>query len=414
MNQIDLPAAPAGEPSTSADDLVARAAGLRERIREEAAEGEARGGISPQLHEAFREAGFYRLFQPRRYGGHELGLEAFVRLVAELGRADASTAWSVCLAADHVFHVASFFSEEAQDELFGPGHFCAPHRAAPTGTAEAVAGGYRVTGQWDYCSGVTHATHFIATAMGVDPHGPADAAPVPLACVIPAGQFTILDDWGGGATLGLQGTGSNSVRVDDVLVPTYRVEPYEWKNYALPAEGTPGYRLHGNPLYLGRSVSMYYAGLAAPIVGAAYGALDEYEAVLRTRTTPLPPRTLRAESPDYQRWFGEAQSLADTAQLALFGAAARYDEHGRRWAAGEPFTVADDVRLRGPLMHAGRLAWEAIDRLFATGGSMAAKRGSALQRIYRDGSMYRTHIGAQYEQHYTANARVHLGIPTVV
>ena len=55
----------------------------------------------------------------------------------------------------------------------------------------------------------------------------ADGPPVPLACVLPRGDYTVLDDWGGGATLALQGTGSNSVRVDDVFVPEHLVEHYD-------------------------------------------------------------------------------------------------------------------------------------------------------------------------------------------
>jgi 3-hydroxy-9,10-secoandrosta-1,3,5(10)-triene-9,17-dione monooxygenase len=413
VTQIDVtpPVVPVPELDLTADALVARAAEMREELIAEAPEGEERGGYSQRLHERFTQAGFYRTLQPRRYGGYEFGLDTFFRLISELSHGDPATGWSVCLAADHIFHIASFFSEQAQEELFGAdGHFCAPHRAAPTGTAEPVPGGYRVSGTWDYCSGITHATHFIATAMGPAP-GTAGPA-VPLACVLPRGDYTVLDDWGGGATLGLQGSGSNSVQVDDVFVPEHRAEHYDWKGFALAPEGTPGYRLHRNPMYLGRSLTIYYGGLAAPVVGAAYAALDEYEQILRTRQTTIPPKMLRYQSPDHQRWFGEAQSLADSAHAVLVAAGAGYMAAGREWERTGSFGIADDVRYRAMAQQAARLAGDAVDRLFATGGTAAAKHGSRLQRCFRDVAMYRTHIGAQADLHFAANARVHFGLAT--
>lgn len=397
------------EPDLTPEAMIARAVALRAEIAAEAPLTEERGGYSERLHRLFTEAGFYRVLQPRRYGGYEFGLDTYFRLITELSHGDPSTGWAVCLASDHAFHIASFFSERAQEEIFGPdGHFCAPHRAAPTGTAERVPGGYRVTGTWDYCSGITHGTHFIATAMGQAPG--TDGSPVPLACVLPRGHYTVLDDWGGGATLGLQGTGSNSVRVDGAFVPEHLVQPYDWTTFAMPPEGTPGYRLHGNPLYLGRSMTIYFGGLAAPVIGAARAALDEYEHILRTRRTALPPPMRRCESPDYQRWFGEAQSLTDAALAVLVAAATDYTAAGREWERTGSFDVTVDARCRGMMLQAARLAAEAVDRLFATGGTAAAKRGSRLQRCFRDVAMYRTHIGAQADVYFAANARLHFGL----
>jgi 3-hydroxy-9,10-secoandrosta-1,3,5(10)-triene-9,17-dione monooxygenase len=405
---------PVPEPDLTPEELIGRARAMRERLIEEAPLGEARGGYSEELHEEFTRAGFYRALQPRRYGGYEFGLDTFIKLITEISHGDAATGWSLCLATDHIWHIASWFSQRAQDELFAPdGHFCAPHRAAPTGTATPVDGGYHVQGTWDYCSGVTHSTHFIATAIGPNPHD-SDAPPMPLACVIPSGEYTILDDWGGGQQLGLQGTGSNSVEVTGTFVPTHLVEPYEWKNFDMPREGTPGYRLHRNPLYLGRSTTIYYGGLGAPMVGAAKAALDEYEKIIRARPTLLPPKTMRYESADYQRWFGEAWVLMNSAEALLDASATQYMDAARRWEQGEPFTVADDSRIRGIAMHAGKIAFDAIDILFRTSGSSATRRGSRLGRCYRDGSVYKTHIGAQYDLHYVADAKVHFGLPAKI
>ena len=180
------------------------------------------------------------------------------------------------------------------------------------------------------------------------------------------------------------------------------------------ARGHPGYQLHRNPLYLGRSTTIYYGGLGAPMVGAAKAALDEYEKIIRARPTLLPPKTMRYESADYQRWFGEAWVLMNSAEALLDASATQYMDAARRWEQGEPFTVADDSRIRGIAMHAGKIAFDAIDILFRTSGSSATRRGSRLGRCYRDGSVYKTHIGAQYDLHYVADAKVHFGLPAKI
>ena len=65
-------------------------------------------------------------------------------------------------------------------------------------------------------------------------------------------------------------------------------------------------RLHGNPLYGGRAMACFTLTLAAVMVGAAYQALDEYELMLDSKLTPLPPNVPRRDDPTYQRWFGSA------------------------------------------------------------------------------------------------------------
>ena len=137
----------------------------------------------------------------------------------EIARGHPGVGWCLALAASHAFEVASHWSEQAQVELFGDGHFIAPHRAPPLGTLTPVEGGYRLSGQWDYCSGIPYATHFIGGALIRRPGQP----PVHGHAVVAQGSYTILDDWGGDKVLGMRASGSNSVRVEDVFVPEHHV-----------------------------------------------------------------------------------------------------------------------------------------------------------------------------------------------
>jgi 3-hydroxy-9,10-secoandrosta-1,3,5(10)-triene-9,17-dione monooxygenase len=117
----------------------------------------------------------------------------------------------------------------------------------------------------------------------------------------------------------------------------------------------------------------------------------------------------------HQRWFGEACVLTNSAEALLDASATQYMEAGTRWEQGEPFTVADDSRIRGIAMHAGKLAFDAIDILFRTSErQLGDPPRLALGRCYRDGSVYKTHIGAQYDLHYMADAKVRFGLPAMI
>src|SRR6266545_7048454 len=123
---------PVPEPDLTADELVTRAAALRQWIREEQEETETRGHPSEALQDEFVKAGFYRCLQPRRYGGYEFDVETFYRVAIELSRGDPSTGWCVILGAGHSIMLASYFAESAQTAGFGAeGHFIAPSVAAP-------------------------------------------------------------------------------------------------------------------------------------------------------------------------------------------------------------------------------------------------------------------------------------------
>ncbi len=156
---------PVPEPDLTPEDVIARARALRPRLRAEQDEAEARGGYTDGMHQEFLKAGFYRILQPRLFGGYEFDVTTFYKTMLEMATGHPGAGWCLTLCASHPWVVASHWSEEGQRALFGPtGHFAAPHRAPPSGVATPVEGGYRVTGQWDYCSGIPHATHFVGAA----------------------------------------------------------------------------------------------------------------------------------------------------------------------------------------------------------------------------------------------------------
>jgi 3-hydroxy-9,10-secoandrosta-1,3,5(10)-triene-9,17-dione monooxygenase len=157
---------PVPEPNLTPKQMVARAVSLRPKLRAQQDENDERGAYSPELHEDFIKAGFYRCTQPKMFGGYEFDLATYYKTMTEIAAGHPGVGWCLGLAASHAFEVASHWPEQAQIDFFGKdGHFIAPHRAPPLGTLTPVDGGYMMSGTWDYCSGVPYATHFIGGAF---------------------------------------------------------------------------------------------------------------------------------------------------------------------------------------------------------------------------------------------------------
>ncbi|MET7653732.1 acyl-CoA dehydrogenase family protein, partial [Streptomyces sp. NPDC005486] len=253
------------------DHLLEVATRLRPVLRAAQAEHEALGGYSEAIHKQLLDAGFYRMLHPKRYGGLELPLEDFLRVAVEISRGDPGVGWSFVLGAGHAWHVASFFPEQAQEELFG-GDLIAPGRTIPRGRAVRTAHGYRLTGTWDYCSGSMWSTHAMLVAHTFTERD----EPLGLrAYIVPRSDYEILDDWSG--VLGMRASSSNSLQVTDALVPEHLSVVYDFKDHTLGDTGTIGYRLHHNPMYLGRTLAFFNCELVATQIGAAWAAFDAFD-----------------------------------------------------------------------------------------------------------------------------------------
>src|SRR5262249_47561197 len=159
--------------------------------------------------------------------------------------------------------------------------FRCPAVAAPSGRAVRTRDGWEITGTWGYCSGAPYATHYLGQTF-VAPAEPGDRPGPLLLFIVPRDEWTRLGDWG--RTLGLKGSCSHSIRMEGARVPEHFVLENHWLVDSDPS-GNPGYRIHGNPLYVGRTLAIFQAGLTALAVGGAKGMLDEYEHQIRSRNT---------------------------------------------------------------------------------------------------------------------------------
>ena len=403
---------PPPHPDWTPEDLIRRARELTPLLRERSARCDAEGRILEESNDEFVEAGFYRILQPREFGGYEYGLPTFVRVATEIARGCPSSGWVFALTTGHAIMLSAFFSEQAQIEVYGAdGDFRGPSSTGPRVKARRVDGGYLLDGGWDYASGIDISTHFIC-GMSVQSDDP-DQRPQNRMAVLDRDQYEILDNW---HVFGMHGTGSRRVVVHDLFVPEYRtiIPPRD----AFNSRNAPGRHVHVNPMYCaGRLTSVLLEEMAAVAVGIGKGMLDafEIEAAQKSSMSALvTPGTTNADLPAFQRHFGEAWALVHMAEATVHKVADDYMEYARQDAEeGIEFSDERDQQLQVLEQYATKLCADAVDLLFRTAGTSGAQDGTLRQRYYRDMSVINTHAAAQYERGAEQLGRIHLtGAPT--
>jgi 3-hydroxy-9,10-secoandrosta-1,3,5(10)-triene-9,17-dione monooxygenase len=398
------------EPDLTPREMVARAEAMRPMLLERQAETEERTYYSHETHEEFTRAGFYRALAPRRFGGYEFDLTTYYRVMIAISRGCPSTGWQACLAGAHCLQLASYWGEQAQKDLFGPdGHFLASmSQTFQHAVATPVEGGYLVEGTWHYASGVPHATHHMGMVnlAGSD----SAASPETVMAIIPSEKFEMLDDWGG--LIGLKGSGSHSVRVEETFIPAHHVIPFGM--FQDLENGSPGYRLHGNPMYAGQFMATALGTINSVQVGNAQAVIDEYERLITSRKTMavggagIP----RFQDRDFQRCLGLAMSYVDAAESIVLRTGDLYLEYSREAVEeGIPFSSERTMRIYGQQMTAHKLCWEAGDLLFRTSSSSGAMDGTRMQRYWRDLSAMRANGLHQLDFRAPSIAQSHLGLP---
>lgn len=388
------------------DDLIGRAVALRERLRGQQGTAEEVGHYGEDIHDAFLRAEFYHMLTPKRYGGLEIDLPTYLKVVLEIARGCPSSAWCFALAHGHNLTTGSHWLPEAQDAIFvtEDGYYRASHSVANAGTAEPAPGGYRITCRSPYQSGVPYSTHATVNVRRSDESG--EPPPV-YAAIVPRGLYTVLDDWGGETTLGQRGSGSNTVVVEGSFIEEGYMTSMDWMHdYVGHSVGT---ELHDNVMYLGPVGGFFHSEFAAIMTGAAHAAADEYERIITTRTSNRPPYSPRAEDPNHLADLGMAITMADAAEAAVIRLGQLYMEYCEGAVHhSRPFTREMDSRLYGIAQRSAQMATEAIEMLFFSAGSSAGKGGQPMQRYFRDASMYRGHASAQYRWAARRFAELHL------
>jgi 3-hydroxy-9,10-secoandrosta-1,3,5(10)-triene-9,17-dione monooxygenase len=358
--------------------VIGAVADLLPMLRQRAQETEDNRNVPADSVKALAETGFFRLLQPASYGGLEADPVAFYTAVRLIASACGSTGWVASVLGVHPWQLA-LFPVRAQEEVWGadPGTRMSSSYA-PTGRAHAVEGGYRLDGRWSFSSGCEHASWVLLGGIVLD----GDGKPVDFRTfLLPAADYAIDDVWD---TVGLRGTGSNDIVVEEAFVPAYRSLSFTDVSRC----ACPGQERNAGPLYRLPYGSVFSYAITTPVIGMATGAYDAHVAYQRDRVRASYVGQKAAEDPFGQVRIAEAASLLDSAWLALDRNMAELMAHAR---AGQKLPLPLRLRVRRDQVTGTGQAIRAVDLLFENSGGRALKRGTPIQRFWRDAHAGRVH-----------------------
>ena len=384
------------------DTLPARAAALKPVLRARQRDAERARRISEETIQDLKSAGLYRVLQPARYGGLETDFGTLVRCAAEIGAGCGSTAWVYSTAAIHQWQIGMFDDRAQRDVWGGDSLAVAASSYSPGGTAVAAGDGYRLSGRWLYCSGVLNAQWMI---LGVRIARDADAEPHTQGYVlVPRSDYRVEDNWD---VVGLIGTGSSDVVIDDGFVPAHRMLTITDALSGRP----PGAAVNGGDLWKVPFFAAVTICLCAPAIGMAQGALETYIEQIgtrRTRGAALSQPQRMAEFPTIQTRVAEAAAAIDGAGLLVLRDCA---DILAVMASGRPLTEGERARNKGDLGYAVKLARRAVDLLFESVGGAGLSNDALTQRFWRDLHAASKHISLNWDMCSTLYGRVLLGLP---
>lgn len=328
-----------------------------------------------------KENELFKLLRPKMYGGLETNMRTFADVIVEISRGCASTGWILSLCNIRDLMISESFSEKTHQEIFNSTDdvvFAGVFRPRKC-IVERVEGGYLIKeGNWMFCSGSLHATWGYFGMPLVDEHG--NETDLGL-ITIPFDQLEIIDDW---FTLGLRGTGSNSIKATDVFVPDHRVVSFT-KTTQGHFEST---HLRDIPLYNTALAPALHLSLGLPGLGIAQAALDTFLEKLPNRKIINHGVKNQKDAAITHLQVGEASLKIDTARMHFYRAADALDE----WAqSGEFMDVDTRMRCAADIGYANQHCKEAIDILLETSGGSYVYDKDPFQRIFRDFSTMYVH-----------------------
>jgi len=381
----------------SAGELQLRAAALVPMLKDQAAECERQRQVSVEVMRAIQDAELLRAMQPARFGGFEHDFDVMLHLGAELGRGCGSTGWVFGVLSDHQW-MLGLFPFESQVDVWGedPRAFVSASYA-PSATAEVVQGGYRLSGKWGFASGCDHASwHMVGALIPGDDGGP----PRPHLMLVPHADYRIEDDW---FSVGLAGSGSKDVILDNVFVPAHRAV-----SFASLSVG--GALVNDSPLYQLPFASVVTIGTLSTVLGITRGAIESFLESARTKTSiggATRGSTKVAESVPVQQAAAAASAWLDAAELLVQRDIAVAQA---KVSAGETLSVEDRVRCRRDYAMAAGLCVRAVNTVFEKSGARGMHLRNPVQRCWRDVNVAARHVGLSWDINSLPYGRYALGL----
>ena len=335
-------------------------------IANECAEvGDREGRLAAPVVDAFHREGLLGMWVPGVLkGGLELGPLASMDVLEEVTYGDPSAGWVLMAASLATGTGGAYLGDEAVAELFGKDRLpVIAGQGTRPGTANPVAGGFRLTGSWSFASGIKHGTHI--HTLGVIP-----ATGEARIFVLPVGQATLIDNWD---VMGLRATGSIDYTIDDVFVPE-----------AFTHVATIDRPKRGGSFYSLGVIGIALLCHSAWAAGIGRRVLDELGAKVRGgagRTGTL------ASSESFHEQYAKAEGKYRAARAFVREV---WSDVSASLDAGTPPTVRQHTLIRIALTNITWTCHEVTQFAYTAAGTIALRAGT-MQRLFRD-----MHAGTQH------------------
>ena len=344
-------------------ELVSRARDMIPMLIEKATSVEANRKVPAETIQAFVDAGFFKILQPRRFGGWEMNPKAFYKVLMELGRGCGASAWNMMILGVHQWEFG-ILDARAGEDVWGKDDTvivgsCYP----PMGVLEIVEGGYKLSGTWRPSSGCDHAQWSFMGALVKDEAGQVVDR---LSLLVPASDYRIVDDW---HVFGLKGTGSKTLVIDDTFVPAYRA--HSMVEYSAGERPAP---------YLLPFNQVFFAAVSAQMIGMGQGAIDEYIEQMQSRRNTATGELTALNHYTKDR-LGNAVVRVRSARARVLQMMDDTMDYAIR---GELVPESERVAHMLDIARAGRDCEEAVTLLFKAVGARGIYEQNALQRWLRD------------------------------
>ena len=377
------------------EEAVERAKSLVPRIRSRAHLSEELGRQPKENIDDFVEAGLIRCLMPKRWGGHELGVETMYKTTFEIAKADPSAGWCYGLLVLHSWMLA-YYPEQAQREVWGenPDACIASSFGSPHSEVTPVEGGYRISGVWGFSSGVDH-SDWAMLFGSVSPRKEGEP-PHAMMMLVPRSDYTILETWD---TVAQRGTGSKNIQATHVFVPEHRT--FDMIAWCQRGEG-PGSLINDNPLYKKPLYAVIPVSLTAALLGASVGAYEWWRDGLRSKST-----VRQAKMAD----FTHQQIRVAEVSAALEAATALLEASLQRLSTDVPIDTYERLRLRRNYGFTARLCNQAVKTIIDASGAGSIFAANPLQRYWRDVQASAMHITFNMDHLGEMFGKLELGLP---
>jgi alkylation response protein AidB-like acyl-CoA dehydrogenase len=379
------------------ETALAAAQALAPMIRATADQIERERKLPPALVDALASAGLFKLTVPTELGGGEAPLASILDVIEEVARADGSAGWTVMVAIQCGV-LGGYLPPSGAEAIFGDPRAYIAGVVFAAGRAQAVAGGYRVTGRWRYASGCLHATWIFGTSTVYDGDTPRlrpDGKPETRYLYIPASECEIIDTW---HVTGLRGTGSHDFTVTDVFVP----EDHTCPDSITGMPDFAGQRYHTGPLYeLG--INVISVAFPALSLGIARGALDAFVELIGGSDGR---KSHLRDDPAIHVELGKAEAQLRAARAFV------YETVAAAWTSATQtghVTEEQRVLMRLAARHGCTTAAQVVEAVWYAAGALSVFESNPLERRFRD-----VHVAAQRVSPtiYGVAGRLWLGLDT--